>query len=46
MKNWKTTLAGILSGLAIAVTGKPDLHSALLAIGVALVGVLSKDLDK
>jgi hypothetical protein len=46
MKNWKTTTAGIVGGILVAVTGKPDVHSAIMAVVIAAVGVLAKDLDK
>ena len=46
MKNWKTTLSGILSALGILfpVIGLPvELGQAVSVIGLALLGLFSKD---
>lgn len=57
MKNWKTTLAGLLTGLPVAAdaiiktaaaggfTGKTGLE-LVGAIGLVLLGLFSKDHDK
>lgn len=50
MKNWKTTLvgaaiAGALVTLTALQTGSVDLRTALIAGGIALLGVVSKDFN-
>lgn len=45
MKNWKTTLAGIASGVAYLVTGQPDWKHILVAVLMALTGMTAKDFN-
>jgi len=51
MKNWKTTLAGILTALVIALQplvtiGEFKWYNVLLACTVAILGFVAKDFDK
>lgn len=49
MKNWKTTLAGILTGAAYlflqAISGGIKPKDAALAVGIAVLGGFAKDLN-
>jgi len=45
MKNWKTTLAGLASGVAYVVTGQPDWKHILVAVFMALTGIAAKDFN-
>lgn len=51
MKNWKTTLTGLLAGVGIVVlnlvqTGTTDLKTLGIAAGLFVLGAFSKDHDK
>lgn len=43
--NWKTTLAGILTGAVYAATNQTDWKHLLMAFLFALVGLLAKDFN-
>ncbi len=46
MKNWKTTISGLLAalGLLFPIIGLPaELGQAISVIGVAIMGIVSKD---
>jgi hypothetical protein len=50
MKNWKTSLVGILAGIGsliaqMAQDGKIDIKTVILSAGAALLGLLAKDHD-
>lgn len=50
MKNWKTTLAGVITGTGIVVLdlfekGVTDPKTVIVAAGLAFFGYLSKDFD-
>jgi hypothetical protein len=49
MKNWKTTLVGILTGAGYlflqALSGGIKLKDAALATGIAVLGGVAKDLN-
>jgi hypothetical protein len=52
MKNWKTTLGGILLAIGLFLTGHPDIFPAatmigglLAPIGAFLTGATSRDSD-
>ena len=48
--NWKTTLAGLIGATSTIVIsflyGEMDLKAFILAMAIAILGVLSKDGDK
>lgn len=49
--SWKTTIAGILSGIAIVLipilqTGEVTLQKVAIGVGIALLGIFAKDHDK
>jgi hypothetical protein len=48
MKNWKTTLAGLLTAVALPTiqmysTGTTDIKTIGLSIGIAFIGWFAKD---
>lgn len=48
LTNWKTTVAGMFTAAMLVVSGfiqngSPDWKTALMAMGVAAMGALSKD---
>ena len=54
MKSWKTTLAGLLAGLPVAITALVDAYNAgqftgksvlqvILGVGIILIGIFAKD---
>lgn len=44
--NWKTSLAGILSGTVFASLNVHDWRHVAIALLISLTGVLAKDHDK
>ena len=45
MPNWKTTLMGILTGTAYAVTNQPDWKHIIVAVLMAITGLVAKDFN-
>lgn len=45
MSNWKTTLLGILTGTAYAVTNQPDWKHIVVAVLIAATGLVAKDFN-
>jgi len=50
MKNWKTTLTGILGAIAVAIipiiqSGKFELKDLVIPIVIAILGFVAKDYD-
>lgn len=45
MKNWKTTIVGVATGIMIAITNQPDWKHLTVAVLVALLGLASKDFN-
>lgn len=48
MRNWKTTLIGLVGGLLTAYSagGLHDLKAAIPGAVLAIIGLFSKDFDK
>jgi len=43
LTSWKTTLAGLVGGVMFALTGTHDWRHVVIAVCMALTGVLAKD---
>lgn len=43
LTSWKTSLAGIISGVVFAMTNQHDWRHVVIAAAMALTGILAKD---
>lgn len=43
VQNWKTSLAGIVAGVVFAMTNQHDWKHVVIALAMALTGVLAHD---
>ena len=46
MKNWKTTLIGVVGAVLTVMAGGGDQQSVIQAATMAALGVVAKDFDK